>query len=34
VKAPNFDLKQGISYLEREGERETDIKRDIQRQRK
>jgi hypothetical protein len=32
-KLPNLDLKQGISYLEREGERETERKRDRHRER-
>jgi hypothetical protein len=33
VKSPNLDLKQGISYLEREGERETERNRERERER-
>jgi hypothetical protein len=32
VKSPNLDLKQGISYLEREGERERERKRQRERE--
>ncbi len=30
MKSPNLDLKQGISYLEREGEGETEGKRETE----
>ncbi len=33
MKSPNFDLKQGISYLEREGERQRDRETERQRDR-